>query len=146
MDTSTKEPKPLFQIEPSKKFQSADHGPISKSGRVVFDQARGVITINIEYPYEFEVDRLTEPATVLDFILQVSGKEWASNRIVGELVRMIDYVCNIKLNRSAQLAFCPGGNTRVLCWLKQTITDSKVVPVNKVGSVEPFKKREPMRW
>lgn len=49
-------------------------------------------------PYEIPVDTMTDAAAVLDWIAQVAQKIWATPRIIGDLVLLLDAVLGFQGN------------------------------------------------
>ena len=56
--------------------------------------------------YEVDLERCTTPAQVLDWIVQVSKKTWATDAIVADLVRALDDLLDM------QGTLCPFGQAR----------------------------------
>jgi hypothetical protein len=56
--------------------------------------------------YEIDLETIDRSAEMLDWILQVSGKAWASRQDVGQLVRAFDEIFYPQAN------MCPGGHNR----------------------------------
>ena len=54
------------------------------------------------YQYEVDLEEMESTAAVLDWIVQVSKKTWATPAVVGELVRSIDQVLNLQANYCSQ--------------------------------------------
>jgi len=46
--------------------------------------------------YEVYLDECNNSAQILDWIIQVSQKSWATNDVIGELVRALDDILNIQ--------------------------------------------------
>ena len=68
-----------------------------------YDQDNKIITHLIEgrVPYEIPFDQMTDSAAVLDWIAQVAEKTWATPRIVGDMVLLLDAVLGLRsLNES----------------------------------------------
>jgi len=59
-----------------------------------------------EILYEIYLDECKSSAQILDWIIQVSQKSWATDDDIGELVRALDDILNI------QGHFCGGGQRR----------------------------------
>jgi hypothetical protein len=59
-----------------------------------------------EILYEIYLDECNSCAQILDWIIQVSQKTWATNDVIGELVRGLDDILDIQGN------FCGGGQSR----------------------------------
>ena len=57
-------------------------------------------------PYEIPFDKMSDSAAVLDWIAQVAQKTWATPRIVGDMVLLLDAVLDLQGN------YC-GGCSRI---------------------------------
>ena len=66
------------------------------------------LTLNlIEHPgYQIDLDRCNSSAQVLDWIVQVSKKNWATDEVVGSLVKELDQALHIQGN------LCPCGTDK----------------------------------
>ena len=53
--------------------------------------------------YEIDLEACNNSAQILDWIIQVSQKTWATNDVIGEFVRALDDILDI------QGHFCGGG-------------------------------------
>jgi hypothetical protein len=56
--------------------------------------------------YDVRLDRCCDAADVLDWIVQIAGKEWADDRVTAGLVRALDDVLRLQAN------VCPWGKPR----------------------------------
>ena len=66
--------------------------------------------------YELDLERCTTPASLLDGILQVTGKTWCTASMTKDLLRELDRACREVFGRGAQGTFCAfGQNKRVDC-------------------------------
>ena len=59
-----------------------------------------------EIQYEIYLDECNSSAQILDWIIQVSQKSWATDDVIGELIRALDDILGI------QGHFCGGGQSR----------------------------------
>lgn len=48
--------------------------------------------------YDILLDGMTTSAAVLDWIAQISRKNWATPRVVGDLVRLLDVLLDLQAN------------------------------------------------
>jgi hypothetical protein len=46
--------------------------------------------IDERYLYEIDLEQCTTSAEMLDWIFQIAGKPWASDRVIAALVRLLD--------------------------------------------------------
>ena len=69
--------------------------------------------------YEVDLERCTTSAQVLDWIVQVSKKTWATDAIVADLVRALDDVLDM------QGTLCPFGQARIVD-VKQLLAGRRV--------------------
>jgi hypothetical protein len=58
--------------------------------------------------YPIDIERFTSSAQMLDMILQVVGKTWATNDCVAGLVHALDYLLQ------PQATLCSGGSNKTL--------------------------------
>ena len=58
--------------------------------------------VTTTYHYEVDLEEMESSAAVLDWIVQVSNKTWATPVVVGELVRSIDRVLDLQANYCSQ--------------------------------------------
>jgi hypothetical protein len=66
--------------------------------------------------YTIDLKRCNNAAELLDWILQVNAKDWASPHVVKEMLRCIDEACEESFGNTAQVVFCPGGSLTVVDW------------------------------
>ena len=83
--------------------------------------------------YEVDLERCTTPAQVLDWIVQVSKKTWATDVVVADLVRALDDLLDV------QGTMCPFGQARRVN-VKRALAGRRVravdaVPVVSAGHV-----------
>jgi hypothetical protein len=59
-------------------------------------------------PMDYQIDlyECVEPSEILDWIVQIKKKVWASDSVLAELVRAFDFFLRL------QEHFCPGGKNR----------------------------------
>jgi hypothetical protein len=86
------------------------------------------IMVDVKYPYEIDLEACNSTAQVLDFILQVSGKTWATDETVGKLVRCFKEAAKCIFNEQAQGVMCPWGNHMKIDWAKGETTMLDVTP------------------
>ena len=77
--------------------------------------AGGLEGLELVYPpypgggvYPVDIERFTSSAQVLDTIMQVAGKTWATNDCVAGLVNALDYLLQ------PQGTLCSGGSNKTL--------------------------------
>jgi hypothetical protein len=67
--------------------------------------------LNVRPHYDVDLERCNTSAQALDWLAQVSTKSWATNKIVGALVRKLDEVLYLQAN------LCPSGeNKQIEAW------------------------------
>ena len=59
-----------------------------------------------EMDYDVRLSECNSSAQILDWIIQIAEKTWATNDVIGELVRALDDILGIQGN------FCGGGQSR----------------------------------
>lgn len=59
--------------------------------------------------YSIDLKRLTDSASLLDFIYQVKHKSWCTPEILYALIDGFDSACGKFLDTTVQGAFCSGG-------------------------------------
>jgi hypothetical protein len=95
------------------------------SGEWIYNCNDLTLWLTVQPHYEVDLERCNTSAQVLDWIAQVAGKIWATDKIVGALVRKLDEVLYLQKN------FCPGGITG---------SGRKTVNVRKLLKPDPLKK------
>ena len=66
--------------------------------------------------YTIDLDRCTNAAELLDWVLQVNTKSWATPQVVKDTLDRIEEVCEHVFDCSAQGVFCPGGKFATVTW------------------------------
>lgn len=79
-------------------------------------------------PYVWGIDRLSNTAELLDFILQIQKKKWSKDQIKGttvsptyqvdECITLIDELCRHYFENSIQGVFSPSGEYKSVTWPK----------------------------
>lgn len=78
-------------------------------GSWIFDVSRLVLYWGRgPYPYEIDLEDCTDSAQVLDWIAQLSHKQWCSAADIGDLVRALDDIFDL------QAHFCPWGQNKTI--------------------------------
>jgi hypothetical protein len=57
------------------------------------DKERGYITINVLYPYDIQLTRISDSESLLQWVSHLSGKTWMTRELIREFIRR---VCEIK--------------------------------------------------
>lgn len=70
--------------------------------------------------YCWDLERLTDSASVLDMIFQCRGKNWASPRVLDDILTGISKMCIVLMGPGVQGTFCPGGVDHTVDWKKRT--------------------------
>lgn len=66
--------------------------------------------------YDFNLNRVTTSAQMLDWIYQVKTKRWCTPEILFAVIDVFDSACRKYLNATVQGAFCPFGNDHQVSW------------------------------
>jgi hypothetical protein len=75
-----------------------------------------LLTVTHDNGYEIDLEQLTNPAKLLDMLLQVSGKAWQTPETLGELVVLLKAISDEIFQNNIQGVFCPGGEARTVQW------------------------------
>lgn len=67
-----------------------------------------------EYPVDFE--RFTDPAGLLDIVLQVGKKNWPNKNAASELLACLQEACWLNFGTGAQGVYCPCGVEMRVDW------------------------------
>jgi len=120
------------------RIPSAAHN--DRWGDWVFDANRFALTyepVNAPGWYELDLKRMTEPARMLDSILQFRNKVWASSKAAGDLVEALDDLL------SPQSTLCSWGQAKTLNATKhlEELTATKFRPdrLNTESAVGAFR-------
>lgn len=70
--------------------------------------------------YYVDLERCRTGAQILDWILQIAGKDWASNEDIGNLVRALD-----RLGNGLQGKVCPVGRNKRFDFKKHLVGSRK---------------------
>ena len=70
-----------------------------------------------EWLYEVDLEKCTDSAQILDYILQIAGKEWCTPQILYDLTKEIEEACKKVHGKNAQLVFCPFGQNQQVSWV-----------------------------
>ena len=71
-------------------------------------------------PYEIDLQGITTSAAVLDWIAQINAKDWGTPKVVGDLVRKLDELWDLKGN------YCSSGVERGPVDVTQLLSRSRV--------------------
>ncbi len=63
-----------------------------------FNKSNLTITLTEPYGYEIDLERCNSSAEVLDWIVQIAKKTWATDAIVADLVRTLDRLLDLQGN------------------------------------------------
>ena len=66
--------------------------------------------------YEIDLERCTDSAQVLDFIFQVQSKNWATPKLMFDLLKALDQACEQYFGNPVQGVFCSLGIDRKVKW------------------------------
>lgn len=80
----------------------------------------------VKGPYEYPIDleRCSNPAQLLDYILQVAGKPWCDGPCLVDLIACLENASQKRFKTNLQGAFCPFGHPRSVDWRSGQITPS----------------------
>jgi hypothetical protein len=56
---------------------------------LVYDAGNNTLTITLSHPYEVDLDRITEPEHLLDWLSQLSRKSWMTTKVMGCFLRRV---------------------------------------------------------
>ena len=65
---------------------------------ITFYESNLTLVVDEVYPYEIDLERMNSSGEVLDMIVQIASKTWATNEMIGELVKKLDNILNIQGN------------------------------------------------
>ena len=77
--------------------------------RVTIDLDRKVISLDGGgSPYELELDDAQTSHALLDWILQIASKPWATGSLLRELFNALEEACHLRFGQCAQGVYCCG--------------------------------------
>src|SRR5690349_12286877 len=78
---------------------------------VKYDPATLTITLfeGGQFAYDVDLEEITDSATALDWIVQLSEKAWVTNEALGAFVRELDKAFDHRFGRSMQGKICGEG-------------------------------------
>ena len=68
------------------------------------------------WAYEIDLERCTDSAELLDWILQLHGKGWVTPQMLFDIIEELEYACHEVHGNFLQGAFCPGGEGKEVSW------------------------------
>ena len=66
--------------------------------------------------YEVDLEKCTDSAQTLDYILQVASKNWCTPQILFDLIKEFEKACKSIHGGNAQKVFCPFGENQEVTW------------------------------
>ena len=114
-------PEELFKVVPLSQFLAEppeDDFDATEPERV---EIAGNLTLQLFdargfWCYEIDLERCTNSAQVLDFIFQVQGKQWATPKLMFNLLRAFDRACGQCFGNPVQGVFCSLGVDHKVKW------------------------------
>jgi hypothetical protein len=88
--------------------------------KVYFQKSNLTIQIESEdgkdWLYEVDLERCTDSAQMLDYLLQIASKDWCTPQILYDLINEIEKACQQIQKTNAQAVFCPFGQNQKVNW------------------------------
>jgi hypothetical protein len=75
--------------------------------------------------YPISCERLTGSAAVLDFILQISDKQWCYSHTITDFLRCLEEACHDRFGKTGQGVFCSFERDHKVDWKKGTTEPRK---------------------
>ncbi len=66
--------------------------------------------------YDIDLERCRNATEMLDWILQINCKSWATPRIIKDILNVLEKTCSEVFDSNAQGVFCPFGNETEVDW------------------------------
>lgn len=126
--------RPEVAWEDAKQFLDGEKERVEefeRSGSLLFRRGRVSATLNRDFSIDLEIDGLvpslgyrvrlrecSNSAQLLDWILQVNSKRWASEypEVLSCMLDAMEWASNYALGGNLQGAFCPGGASLNVSW------------------------------
>lgn len=96
---------------------------INKPFRIHINQEKLSIDIYEEGQqiYDIDLERCTDSATTLDYIMQLQGKRWCTPELLGQVVNALDEAFGLYFGQSIQGVICSCGVDSEIRWPKQPL-------------------------
>jgi hypothetical protein len=66
--------------------------------------------------YEVDLERCTNSAEMLDWIMQLNRKQWCTGDVLHEVIGLFNAACLTYFNKTVQGAICPQGVDHKVTW------------------------------